>query len=159
MTTLERDAVQAIHDLLADAARHLDEGAYEAWAELFTADCVYKITSRENADRGLPIGVVYCDSQAMLRDRILSLRKANIYNPHYVRHVVGHARVLGVENGRYRVHSSYLVTQTTLAGESRIFSVGKYLDLVVLTPKGARFKERIVVADTGAIHNLLAVPL
>ena len=113
----------------------------------------YRITSRENYDGNLPMAVVFCDSKGMLRDRVVSLREANIYNPHYARHLVTNIRVLAEENEVYHVHSSYQVTQTSLDGETRIFSVGRYLDRIVMDGDGPRFKERSVIADTGAIQK------
>jgi anthranilate 1,2-dioxygenase small subunit len=151
--------LKRIEELVYDSARFIDDERFEDWAELFVDRCVYKITTRENFDAGLPVGVMYCDSRAMLRDRVLSLRKANLYNPHYDRHLVSNVRVLDVADAVYRVHSSYLVLQTTPAGESRVFSCGKYLDRVVFEGESARFEERIVVMDTGAIFNLLATPI
>ena len=148
-----------IETLIADAARLLDDSEFEEWVGLFTDDCVYRITSRENYDGNLPMAVVFCDSKGMLRDRVVSLCEANIYNPHYARHLVTNIRVLAEENEVYHVHSSYQVTQTSLDGETRIFSVGRYLDRIVMDGDGPRFKERSVIADTGAIQNLLAVPL
>jgi anthranilate 1,2-dioxygenase small subunit len=151
--------LQQIENLVYDGARFIDDERFEEWADLFVEQCVYKITTRENFDASLPVGVMYCDSQAMLRDRVLSLRKANLYNPHYDRHLVSNVRVLDVADGVYRVHSSYLVLQTTPAGESRVFSCGKYLDRVVFEGDIARFRERVVVMDTAAIFNLLATPI
>jgi anthranilate 1,2-dioxygenase small subunit len=153
------DVRRRIEDLVYDSARFIDDERFEEWAELFVERCVYKITTRENFDASLPVGVMYCDSRAMLRDRVLSLRKANLYNPHYDRHLVSNVCVLGVADAVYDVHSSYLVLQTTPAGESRVFSCGKYLDRVVFEGESARFQERIVVMDTGAIFNLLATPV
>ena len=95
----------------------------------------------------------------MLADRIVSLRQANIYNLHHDRHVLGGARVLAEAGGEYEVYSSYCVYQTTPEGESTLFSVGKYLDRIRIDGDRARFRERIVVADTAAIPNLLATPL
>lgn len=153
------ETVKRIEDLVYDSARFVDDERFEEWAGLFVERGVYKITTRENFDANLPIGIMYCDSRAMLRDRVLSLRNANVYNPHYDRHLVSNVRVLDVADGVYRVHSSYVVLQTTPAGESRVFSCGKYLDRVVFESEGARFQERIVVMDTGAIFNLLATPI
>lgn len=65
----------------------LDNDRLEAWPNFFTEDCLYEIIPRENEDAGLPIGVMYCDSQRMLRDRVLSLRHANIYEVHSYRHL------------------------------------------------------------------------
>jgi anthranilate 1,2-dioxygenase small subunit len=151
--------LKRIEDLIYDSARFIDDERFEEWADLFVERCVYKITTRENVDASLPIGIMYCDSRAMLHDRVLSLRNANIYNPHYDRHLVSNVRVLDLTDGVYRVHSSYLVLQTTPTGESRVFSCGKYLDRVVFEGESARFQERIVVMDTASIFNLLATPI
>src|SRR3546814_1760605 len=57
----------------------LDSGNLEAWPQFFTEDCRYEIIPKENVDAGLPAPVIYCRNQKMLRDRVTSLRNANIY--------------------------------------------------------------------------------
>jgi len=148
-----------IEDLIADAARLIDDDALEDWAELFVDDGIYRITTRENYDEDLPISIVFCDCLSMLRDRVASLREANVYNIHYDRHLVSSVRVLAVVGGVYDVHSSYSLYQTTAEGRSSLFSVGKYLDKVVIVDAQPRFKERIVIADTAGIPILLATPI
>ncbi len=156
---LADDARNLIEDLIADSARLIDDDRLEEWVELFTDDCVYRITTRENFDPGLPISLVDCDGIGMLRDRIMSLRQANIYNIHLDRHLVTGVRDRGQDGALYDVHSSYSVYQTTPEGESNLYSIGKYLDKIRIEGNTARFKERIVVADTAGIPNLLATPL
>ena len=148
-----------IEDLIADAARLIDEDALEEWTELFVKDSIYRITTRENYDKDLPISLVFCDSIDMLRDRVKSLRQANIYNIHYDRHLVAGARILQEVHGVFDVHSSYALYQTNMEGRSSLYSVGRYLDKVIFDGAGARFKERVVVADTAGIPNLLATPI
>ncbi|TAJ21685.1 MAG: anthranilate 1,2-dioxygenase, partial [Rugosibacter sp.] len=65
----------------------LDNDQLEAWPELFTADGHYEIVPKENADAGLPMGIIYCNNQGMMRDRILSTREANLYEPQTYRHL------------------------------------------------------------------------
>jgi len=65
--------------LNADYARAIDDDRLEDWPAFFTDKCVYKITSADNHRRGLELGVVYADSNGMLRDRVAALREANIY--------------------------------------------------------------------------------
>ncbi len=59
----------------------------EEWPDLFTENCVYEVVPTENADFGLAIGIMHCFGRAMLRDRITSLRKANVFEPHTYRHM------------------------------------------------------------------------
>jgi anthranilate 1,2-dioxygenase small subunit len=153
------DVRTAIADLIAEAARLIDEDQIEDWVNLFTTPCRYRVTTRENYDRGLPISLIDCDSLGMLQDRVLSYREANVYNPHRDRHVLGPSRLLGQHTGGHEVYTAYAVYQTNPAGESTLFSVGKYLDRIVFVDGAARFAERTVVADTAAIQNLLATPL
>src|ERR1700694_628993 len=65
----------------------IDTDRLEELPELFTEDCVYEIVPKENADLGLPIGIMHCFGRAMLSDRITALRSANIFEPHTYRHL------------------------------------------------------------------------
>lgn len=149
----------AIEYLIYDAARLIDDDRLEDWIGLFAPQCRYRVTTRENVDQNLPIALIDCDSLGMIKDRVLSYREANIYNPHLDRHVIGNVRILGEQSGVYEVHSSYTAYQTNPEGETVLFSVGKYLDKIVLIDGEPRFQEHIVIADTWAVKNLLATPL
>jgi anthranilate 1,2-dioxygenase small subunit len=63
-----------IENLLADYAEAIDDDALERWPGFFTEAGEYQIISRESHDAGLPIGILYCDSRAMMEDRVLALR-------------------------------------------------------------------------------------
>ncbi len=58
------------------------------WPEFFTDDCIYRITSAENYEAGLPLGLIYATSKNMLSDRVSALRQANIYEPQRYRHLI-----------------------------------------------------------------------
>ena len=45
-----------IEEFNTEYARTLDAGDVEGWAEYFTDDGFYRVTARENADAGLPVG-------------------------------------------------------------------------------------------------------
>src|SRR5262249_52943975 len=51
----------------------LDACRIEEWPRFFTEDAVYRITGRENADAGLPVGLVYCEGLGMIRDRAFAI--------------------------------------------------------------------------------------
>jgi len=140
-------------------ARILDDDRLEEWPELFVERGVYKVIPRENRGREPELAIMFCDSQAMMLDRVRSLRQANIYNLHYPRHVVTNVEVLAARGEEYDVAAAYTVYQTDLEGQTRLFSVGQYLDVVVVADGGLRFREKIVVCDTFNIPNLLAIPL
>ena len=138
----------------------IDDDELEKWPEFFEDVCVYKIIPRENTELNLPIALVYCDNKGMLIDRVVSLRKANVYNLHYDRHIVSNVLVTeGEGDNSWNMKASYIVYQTDLEGESMLFSTGKYDAIVAQNGSGSKFKELIVTVDTYAIPNLISTPL
>ena len=97
--TLDRAAV---HDLLAEYGALLDSAKYDEWLGLFAQECRYYVMPRENYDRDLPAALIFCDSRAVLEDRIRALREANKYNIHTDRHLIGLPRLLSPESAATR---------------------------------------------------------
>jgi anthranilate 1,2-dioxygenase small subunit len=137
----------------------LDNDRLEQWADFFTEECLYEIVPRENEDAGLPIGIIYCDSKRMLRDRVLSLRHANIYEVHSYRHMTSGLQLRVIDADTVETESSYVVVQTLQDGESFVYQAGRYLDVVVRTPDGWRYKSKRVIFDTSRVATLLATPI
>ncbi len=138
----------------------IDDDRLEDWPNFFEDVCIYKIIPRENVELNMPIALVYCDNKGMLIDRVVSLRKANVYNLHYDRHIVSNVLVSdGESNDSWDVKASYIVYQTDLEGESMLFSTGKYDAIVAKNGSGHKFKEMIVTVDTYAVPNLISTPL
>ena len=162
MATLVEDSAHvpaAIAALMADYVHAIDDDRLEDWPDFFTDPCIYRIATRDNEERGLPASLVWCDSRAMLLDRVVSVRHANVFEPHRYRHMVSAIRVVARESAEYRVHSNYLVTRTMRDGTMAVFSTGAYRDVIVVGDEGARFRERVVVCDHGMINNLIAIPI
>jgi anthranilate 1,2-dioxygenase small subunit len=140
-------------------ARLLDADDLEAWPELFVEHGVYKVIPRENWDREPKLPIFFCDSRGMMRDRVHSLRKANVYNLHYPRHIITNVELLGPHDGGHAVAAAYTVYQTDYEGQTRLFSVGQYLDIVTHGEGALKFAEKVAIVDTFNIPNLLAIPL
>ena len=140
-------------------ARLLDDDRLEEWPDLFVERGVYKVIPRENMSRQPPLPIFFCDGRAMMVDRVRSLREANVYNLHYARHVVTNIEILGVREDGVEVAACYTVFQTDLEGQTRLFSVGQYRDIVDIGGEVPRFREKMAVVDTFNIPNLLAIPL
>jgi anthranilate 1,2-dioxygenase small subunit len=64
----DREGRYAIEELINAYGQCLDDNRLEEWPDFFTEDCLYQILPRENADQGLQIAVIYCDSRAMLQE-------------------------------------------------------------------------------------------
>ncbi|MFL9925370.1 aromatic-ring-hydroxylating dioxygenase subunit beta [Herbaspirillum lusitanum] len=148
-----------LHQLQESYIHALDNDRLEDWPEFFTDDCLYEIVPRENVDAGLPIGIIYCDSKKMLRDRVLSLRHANIYEEHTYRHMTSGLIFKEVDAETVEAESSYVVIQTLQNGESFVYQAGRYMDRVVKTAAGWRYASRRVIYDTLRVQTLLATPI
>jgi anthranilate 1,2-dioxygenase small subunit len=141
----------------------IDDDRLEEWPEFFTEQCLYKVVPRENADQNLPIALMYCDSRGMLQDRVVAHRAANLYAPHYYRHMISALRILSQECGGFAVQTNYAVFRTMADpihyGETEVYSVSKYIDRIVVENDKARFQEKIGIVDTCKIQSLLVTPL
>ncbi|KLU23721.1 MAG: anthranilate 1,2-dioxygenase small subunit [Solirubrobacterales bacterium] len=148
-----------LHVLQDQYINTLDNDRLEAWPTLFTEDCLYEIVPKENADMGLPIGIIYCNNQKMLRDRVVSLRNANIFEEHSYRHMTSGLCVVAEKDGVIETESNYVVIQTRTNGESNVYQAGKYYDKVVRTDAGLRYQSKRVIYDTSRVQTLLATPI
>ncbi|MBK8957603.1 MAG: aromatic-ring-hydroxylating dioxygenase subunit beta [Proteobacteria bacterium] len=156
---IDRELYFRIERLFAEYCAALDEGELEAWPGFFVEDGLYQMIARENHAHGYPIPLLLLDSQGMMKDRVYSLRNANIYQAHRYRHAQSGIRITGRDADGLRVSSSYIVVQTLNDGVSNIYQAGSYYDLLVETAAGLRFKERTCVYDTSRIATLLATPV
>lgn len=151
---------RAVDDLLYEWARAIDENRVEDAAALLTEDGEYKVASRFNVDRGLPLAVIHCKSAAQLRDRITSMRVANVYEKQLYRHLVSGVQIVGSDGDGLEVRSSYAVVRIIEHdGAMSLFSTGQCRDLVVFRDGAARFRRRHVIFDSRAIDTCLAIPL
>lgn len=149
-----------VMDLQLRYAHAVDEDALEQWPGFFTERGRYRVIPRENHARGLHACLIDCTGHAMLQDRITSLRRANIYNIHFDRHLMSPPLVdEGDAPGTARARTQFLVLQSDQAGVTKPFAAGVYLDLVDLNGDRPRFIERTVVLDTYGVLELLATPL
>jgi len=145
--------------LYTDYAHCLDDDRLEAWPDFFVEDCYYRITSAENFEAGLPLGLVYLTSRAMLVDHVMALRKANVYEPQRYRHHISAIKVTAGSEAALDVVANFLVVRTMQDGEMSLFAAGRYVDRLVRHNESWKFARREVVLDSRQIDTLLAMPL
>ena len=146
-----------IEELHARYAHALDSGELERWPEFFTARGRYRVTTAENEARGLPLPVLYAEGQAMLRDRIASLRHANIYEPQRYRHLVSAVLIDEQSASAVRSIANFLCLRIMENGETMLYASGRYVDRITLPE--LRYDERVVICDSRRFDTLLAIPL
>jgi len=160
LVKVDFDTWQALQQFYSDYASAVDSGQWELWPEFFTTDGVYKLQPRENHERGFPLSTLAFDSQAMLRDRVYGIQETLFHDPYYQRHVVGAPVVREVDaQGRWHCEANYAVFRTKLDGASTVFNVGRYLDIVVNTPQGFKFAQRLCIYDSEMIPNSIIYPI
>lgn len=153
MSDLQRD-VERLHARYAHA---LDDDRLEDWPGFFTEDGRYRIATAENEERGLPAPVLYAEGRAMLRDRVASLRHANIYEPQRYRHLVSCILLTPESDKLVKSLASFVVVRVMHDGATLLFASGRYVDRIRLPEM--QYEERVVVCDSRRFDTLLAIPL
>jgi anthranilate 1,2-dioxygenase small subunit/terephthalate 1,2-dioxygenase oxygenase component beta subunit len=153
------DLVLTVQDLNARYVAAIDDGALETWPDFFTADGGYRVTTAENLERGLPLALISAGSRAMLRDRVRSLRDANVYEAQRYRHVLGPPLVGASAGGIIEARTPFMVARVMHTGETTLFATGRYHDRIVVDGGVALFADKVAVLDSRLIDTLLALPV
>src|ERR1700760_2169317 len=153
------DTVGLINHAQNAYARCIDSGKLEEWPDFFEDDCVYKITTADNYGQGLEAGVIFANSKGMLRDRVASLREANIYERHVYRHFLGQAWIVSESPDEVRSETSFFVARIMRDGTTDVYATGRYLDAYKMNGREPKLRERVVVCDSSRFDTLLALPL
>ena len=147
-----------INDLYAAYAACLDSGQFSEWPDFFTDDCTYRVVSRENYDRGLPLSLLSFESKRMLYDRVYGITETLFHEPYYQRHIVS-VPLITLERGAFRVEANYVVVRTKAGSPSELYNAGRYLDRIIDRAGSLRFAEKICIYDSEMISNSLIYPI
>jgi anthranilate 1,2-dioxygenase small subunit len=149
-----------LEEFYTDYVHCLDADELERWPDFFTEDCFYRVTSAENYEAGMPLGLIHATSRNMLKDRVSALREANIYEPQRYRHLVSSIKVIA-EHGATTLDlmANFLVVRTMQEGDMTLFAAGRYLDKVRRDDGFWKFASKTVVLDSRQIDTLLAIPI
>jgi salicylate 5-hydroxylase small subunit len=156
---LDADTLLALHELYADYAAALDARELGRWPGFFTETCSYKLQSRENFDRGLPLATLAFESRAMLQDRVFGALDTIYHDPYEQRHITGLPRLLERDGDTLVCEAPVLVIRTKRDAMPETLLVGRYLDRVVPTPEGLRFAQRWLIFDNDLIANSIVDPV
>jgi 3-phenylpropionate/cinnamic acid dioxygenase small subunit len=159
MSAVDPAIKEQVERLVVDSAMFIDRDELDAWLDCFEPEGRYVVMPRDNRALGYPVGIIHCENKARIEDRIVCLRHANKYNPHYDRHILSVSRINSVQNGVAEVETNFMVVQTNKSGESKLFCAGCYEDRIRVGNGKARFVERIALLDTFSIPTMLATPV
>jgi len=150
-----------IESFNARYAQALDEQRLADWTDMFTEDALYVVLSRENFDRGLPVGLIYCENKRMIQDRAFALMETSMFAPRYLRHIIGNQIVLGAEsNGTVKSRANYVVLQVLLdRPDATLHQVGVYYDVFRRVGDTLKLAQRRCVYDNLLVPNALCIPI
>jgi 3-phenylpropionate/cinnamic acid dioxygenase small subunit len=147
-----------LEELYAEYCDIIDTGSLERWPDLFVEPCLYRIVSKENWDKGLPLSLMLCDSLGMLRDRAFSSQKLNVYGPRTWRHCVSQLRAQA-DGNQIAAQANFVVFETLQDRPTQILCTGRYLDKLVRSGTGLKFCEKICVYDSTLIPGSIVLPI
>ena len=136
----------------------LDAGDFDRWPEFFTDDCRYRVMSAENHEDGLLHAPIYCDSKGMLLDRV-SATRVMVYEHRRQRRFVTGLRVTGQESGIIRATANILLTEAMIDRDPVLAFTGRFIDEIVETDAGLRFRDRLCLYDNYRIVQNLMFPV
>ena len=148
-----------IDQLNAAYAAALDDKRFDDWPMFFTEDGHYKVQSRENFDRGLPLALIALESQGMMKDRVYGITQTIYHGPYYTRHIISPARITSQVGAVITTEANYAVFRTKPGGVSEVYNVGRYIDQLIKKGDSWKFRSRLCVYDSEMILNSLIYPI
>ena len=154
-----REARLEIEEFNYAYADTLDRYDVDGWVEYFTEDALYHVIARDNQESGLPLGLIYCEGKAMMKDRAYALLNTEMFAPRYLHLSITNTRALQIDGDLIHAAANYTLIETLVEEPSRVQQVGKYHDIFKRTQNGLLLRERKCVFDSVMIQNCLVFPV
>ncbi|MEZ2603958.1 aromatic-ring-hydroxylating dioxygenase subunit beta [Kluyvera intermedia] len=165
MSSLQRDlALQAaVANFYAAYHDALEQNDLMKWVTFLAPDCLYKVTSRENVERGWPLCFVLCENQDMAYDRAAALQDSIYFRQRVQQHMVSNLRITEVEQQGscmlVSVTSSFTVYESINGHEASLLVTGKTLDILIMRDAQIAFKQRVCICAPDIISDSIVYPL
>lgn len=161
--TEQRELVAEVGLLYAMYAETLDDGDIGRWPRFFADERpLYRITTRENLERGMDLCFVLCEGQAMLRDRAIALVKTVMHRRRFQRRIVSGIRLLafdGLDENGIEARASFALFEAVGDDPSTLLVCGRSSDVIVRQGSELKFKERLCVIDARVVPDSLVFPI
>lgn len=154
---------EEVCDLLTRYARIVDSSdSISQWPTLFATEASYRVASRENLERGLPVVLADDASKARIHDRVTFITDTwrGHFNEYYQRHVLSPALIEDAGDGRLRATQSFVVykSEQRVVG-STVLAVGEYRDEIVWENDQCLLSKRLTVVDTYVLPQYFVYPI
>ena len=148
-----------VNDLYTRYSETLCDLKIADWPEYFTDDCLYRVVSRPNHDRGQRIGPMFAENKGALKDRVVAISETLVYSARSLTHIVSGVRVVSSESSTLRARSMLAVYQTLIDGTTQLQLVGRSFYAIDASGSQLKFRERVVVFDTELLAGALVYPV
>ncbi len=157
---LRRDELE---DLYAQYAEYLDEGPLDQWPTLFAQEAVYRIVTRENFERELPLAIILCEGRAAIEDRVYAIENTVFALPRRARHLVSGLRAKpdpSETTEHWLVTANFAVFETLEERHTGCHATGRYQDRLTRSAEGRlQFLSKLAICDSALVPNSLVTPL
>jgi len=126
-----------------------DEIAY--WPDFFTDNCTYKVVTRENYARNLPLALMLCEGKGMVIDRVDAIKGNLFYKPRFFRHMVSNILVDKNSDDVIHAQANFVIFESFSESTLHVFNAGRYLDVIVRDNMKLKFREKTCVLDGSLI--------
>jgi 3-phenylpropionate/cinnamic acid dioxygenase small subunit len=158
-----RELVADIELLYTMYAEALDDGDVTRWPSFFADDLpLYRITTRENLERGMELCFVLCEGQAMLRDRAVALQKTVMHRRRLQRRIISGVRLLsfdGLDGEGVKARATFALFEALGDEPSKLIVCGRSADVIVRQGSELKIKDRLCVVDSRVVPDSLVFPI
>ena len=159
-----RDIAGTLGELQNAYTEALDNKDMHGWLATFdqSDEASYILTTLDNNQQGLPVGLMLDDCHARLEDRVTFITEiwAGTFQDYRTRHVVQQIACSAQPDNTYALRSNFSVFYTpTDTGQSNVLACGVYSDIVTVDSAGARFIAKKAITDTSVLPHYLVYPL
>jgi 3-phenylpropionate/cinnamic acid dioxygenase small subunit len=154
-----QSAVLSVAAFLNQYCHDIDDERYSKWVEYFEETGRYRVTTAENRKEGYPVGMVDCMGHGMMKDRILSLEKANVFEPHRYRHVIGLPQIIESNSDGVLAKTPFMLARIVAGKHAELFLTGYTEDRIVERDGRFVFSDRLVVCDSSVVDMLIVLPI
>src|SRR5688572_21433111 len=156
-----------LETLYGECAAALDEGDWDRWLTFFAETSSYKITTKENLDRGFALALMNCESRGMMLDRVYALKETQFFIPRIFRRLYSGIRIVKADGGPataslpgvLHTQCSFAVFESLVGEHTTVFAAGRFVDVLCREGDQLKFHQRTCILDASLIPNTLPFPL
>lgn len=148
-----------VQEFYARYAECIDGGRLQHWAEFFTEQCSYRVTTRRGLRLGGDEDWMSLDSTSLMRDRVVAMGQSEDFEPYQLRHFYSNFRIQEAEGDELQVHANFLVLRTYPGRAGELLAAGSCQDRVARAGGRLKFVQKIYVVESDVRPDAFVYPI